>query len=365
MSGRPTARPDGGFALVAALLLVAVVGIVTAVVLQTTSTEVRISGNHKLAVQAFYAAEAGLAEARVRLRKGPGDGGSVIDDVDGGVDSWSDPAWTFALETADDRLPYRVTIRHKTECDAKRAGHTSETPHYRDLDDSAADPCRAKQNNVVYFGYPSPTDTAPVAFTTDGRTPYLPVEKVIAHGGLTGGVTLEEELVHPPGPPQLAAVYAAGNVSLKGASIDINGRDDCETAYDLPPVVAGGAVESASHRHFGGNPPLPQFPVFALAIEAALAELGQGVAVLPTEGEGILLVDGDMTLNRALTWNGMLLVTGTLTLGGGSRLEVHGGLWAGTIDQQAGALTVRYDSCRLRDALLTLPVRVRTWKEVF
>ncbi len=58
-----------GFALVAVLLLIAVVGLVTATVLQTTSTEIQISGNHKRAVQEFYAAEAGLAEARSRLRK--------------------------------------------------------------------------------------------------------------------------------------------------------------------------------------------------------------------------------------------------------------------------------------------------------
>ena len=62
-----------GFALVAVLLLVAVVSLVTATVLQTTSTEIQISGNHKQAVQEFYAAEAGLAEARSRLRKTDGE----------------------------------------------------------------------------------------------------------------------------------------------------------------------------------------------------------------------------------------------------------------------------------------------------
>ena len=63
-----------GFALVAVLLLMAVVGIVTATVLQTTSTEIQISANHKQAVQDLYAAEAGLAEARSRLRKTQGAG---------------------------------------------------------------------------------------------------------------------------------------------------------------------------------------------------------------------------------------------------------------------------------------------------
>lgn len=57
----PAQNWNQGFALVAALLLVVVVGIVAATVLQTTSTEIKISGNQKRAVQEFYAAEAGLA----------------------------------------------------------------------------------------------------------------------------------------------------------------------------------------------------------------------------------------------------------------------------------------------------------------
>lgn len=57
-----------GIALVAALLLVVVVGIVAPTVLETTSTELKISENQKRAVQDFYAAEAGLAEGQVRRR---------------------------------------------------------------------------------------------------------------------------------------------------------------------------------------------------------------------------------------------------------------------------------------------------------
>ena len=68
---------EPGFALVAVLLLMAVVGIVTATVLQTTSTEIQISGNHKQAVQDLYAAEAGLAEARSRFAKDHGGWGGL------------------------------------------------------------------------------------------------------------------------------------------------------------------------------------------------------------------------------------------------------------------------------------------------
>ncbi len=406
-------RHNRGFALVAALLLVSVVSIVTATVLQTTSTEVQISVNHKRAVQDFYAAEAGLAEARARLWKAHGTAGYFI----GGAGSWSDPRWAAYIAVSADwspsvdpdyapplvqhasvqtALPYWVKIRHYTERDAERAGHTTGTPHYVDLDGRLSRHT-STTGRMLYFGYPSPTSLVPVAFTTTRPTPWLPVEKLVAHGGRTAsGVVLEEDVVHPPGPPQLGALYAAGNVNLAGMSGVINGHDACGMVGSLPPVFAGGAVTSAPSLRFDGSPAGPQSDALVLNLEAALADLGRGAAALHgdqhhqpgtadvpmvwfasgasaegirirhTSGYGILLVDGNATLEGDVQWNGMILVTGTVFLRGeGSVIVVHGGLWAGQVDQQAGSFIAHYDSCLLRAALLAVPVRVRTWKEVF
>ena len=79
----------------------------------------------------------------------------------------------------------------------------------------------------------------------------------------------------------------------------------------------------------------------------------------------MLLVDGNATLAGEVQWDGMILVTGTLFLNGyGSGIVIRGGVWAGRIDQ-TGPLNVQYDSCRLQAALLAVPTRVRTWREVF
>ncbi|MCZ6580363.1 MAG: PilX N-terminal domain-containing pilus assembly protein, partial [Nitrospirae bacterium] len=71
---------ERGIALVASLLLVVVVGIVGATVLETTSTEIKISGNYRAAVQNFYAAEAGIAEGQARLRGMQESGSGLIGD---------------------------------------------------------------------------------------------------------------------------------------------------------------------------------------------------------------------------------------------------------------------------------------------
>ena len=420
-----------GFALVAVLLLMAVVGIVTATVLQTTSTEIQISANHKRAVQELYAAEAGLAEARSRLRKTPGAKTTFIEDPAPSPD----PLWTvYIAESADwslsvdpeyasretnviplpghptntvvqpnslqTDLPYWVKIRHKTEYDAERAGHKTANPHYVDLDGSHARHNKSNRGNVVYYGYPSPADTVPVSFTTNTSTPWLPIEKIVAHGSATNGtVVLEEEVYHLPGPNQLGAVHASGDVSLAGASVTINGHDACGVVGSLPPVAYGGTVISTPTIQFNGNPASPQHSAHVPSPSAALTALNtdsvvlngnqinqqlgsmevpmtffadgglfpqpQGIRIRQTRGFGLLLVDGNATLEGEVRWDGMILVTGTLFLNGfGSGIVIRGAVWAGEIDQ-TGPLTVQYDSCRLKAALLAVPTRVRTWREVF
>ena len=429
---RSNASHNHGFALVAVMLLMAVVGVVTATVLQTTSTEIQISGNHKQAVQEFYAAEAGLAEARSRLRKTGATEVSFI--ADPAVTS--DPSWTaYIVESAEwspsvdpeyashetnviplpghptntvvqpnslqTGIPYWANIRHKTEYDAERAGHKPATPHYVDLDGSHTGHSKNNRGNVVYYGYPSPADTVPVSFTTNTSTPWLPIEKIVAHGYATNGTeVLEEEVYHPPGPNQLGALHSSGSVSLTGVPGSIDGHDACGVVGSLPPVVYGGTITSVPTIHFDGTPASPQHSPHVPAPASALATLNadavalnadqinqhlgtalvpmtfyaegglfpqpQGIRFQQTRGFGILLVNGNATLEGEVQWDGMILVSGTLFLNGqGSGIVIRGAVWAGEIDQPTGPLTVQYDSCRLKAALLSLPTRVRTWREIF
>ena len=428
----PSAIGHRGFALVAVMLLIAVVGIVTAVVLQTTSTEIKISGNHRRAIQEFYAAEAGLAEARSRLRKSTGAEDTFI----GSTGIWQDSSWTAYIVTSSDwvtsddpdystrrsnvfpvsgnprntivqsnsvqtDLKYWLKIRHKTEYDAERAGHRPVTPHYLDQDGRTSRHNKTNRGSVVYFGYPSRTSLLPVSFTTTRSTPWLPVEKIIAHGtGQSGGVVLEAEVVHLPGPNQVAALYASGNVSLAGGTGVLDGRDACGEVDSLPPVLSGGTVTSGPSIQFHGTPATPQPNATTLNLGNALADISTdavaltenqshqslgsadvpmvfladgasfvqpgGIRVQHVSGSGILLVKGDATLEGEVRWHGMILVTGTLSFRGqGNGIVVRGGVWAGQIHQQTGPVSVTYDSCLLRAALLAVPTRVSTWREVF
>ncbi len=417
-----------GFALVAALLLVVVVGIVAATVLQTTSTEIKISGNQRQAVQDFYAAEAGLAEGRARLRNRVGADQFFISDLGQSANQfWSAYILTSSTWVPDDdpnfssqylnlipqsenststavhpnsvqsSIPYWVKLRHKTEYDAEQAGHRTSTPHYFDGDGNVSKHQASNVGNVVYYGYPSADANEPQQFTTQGPTPWLPVEVITAHGGEgVSGVLLETEVVHPVGPNHLGAVYAVEGVTLSGQGGIITGHDACGVVPSLPPVYSGSPISLGAGFQFDGVPVMPAHGSVVVDLAEAASDLSVGVVPIQSDlmnqqlgtnsapetylvqgagqnplviknvvGQGILLIDGDAILEAEISWQGMIIVTGNLMIQGeGAAITVNGGLWAKTITQAGGRLNIQYDSCQIKAALHTRPVEIMTWREV-
>lgn len=423
---------DQGFALIAALLLIVVVGIVATSVLQTTSTEMKISGNQRQAVQDFYAAEAGLAEGLARLRNRAGSENIFIYDPT----QSHNPLWSAYILTAStwslnndpnfsslylnviplqgnpsntlvqpnsvqSTTSYWVKVRHKTEYDAEQNGHSPSTPHYFDGDGSRSKHRSSNVGNVIYYGYPSSDDIVPQQFTTQGPTPWLPVELISSHGGTHGsGRLLEAEVIHPVGPNPLAAVYAEGAVTLSGQSGTINGHDACGVAPSISPVNSGNPVTQGPAYQFDGIPAIPVQEKVALNLVQSITDLSRGVvpiqsdlvnqqlgkpsvsdsylangSELPnpsriliqnTAGQGILMVNGTAVLKGQVSWNGMVIVTGDLIVQGEeTTLTVNGAVWSKNFQQTGGLLNIHYDSCQIKSALLSQPVLVRSWKEEY
>ena len=416
-----------GFALVSALLLVVVVGIVAATVLQTTSTEIKISGNQRQAVQDFYAAEAGLAEAKARLRNRPGTEQFFIADFGQNANPlWSAYIVTSSTWTPNDdqsfssqllnyfpqpgnptsraiqpnsvqsQLPYWIKFQHKTEYDAEQAGHSINTPHYLDGDGTIQKHQMANVGNVIYYGYQNSDSTIPQPLTIQGPTPWLPVKMVTVHGGNgAGGVLLEAELFYPPGPNHLGAVYAAGAVTFGGQGGTMNGHDACGGVPGFPPVYSSSLAISGGAMQFDGVPTIPIQGGVWLDLAQALTELKPGaISVQPDllsqqsgspagsvthfiqgtnqgpivirnfYGRGMVLVDGSAILEGEVSWEGMIIVNGELMIqGDGAMVTLRGGLWVNTLKQTGGRLHVQYDSCFIKSALLSQPLNVRTWRE--
>ena len=222
-----------GIALVAALILIAILSIIGATVLTGTSTEIAISGNYRRGIEAFYLAEAGVAEGRARLRgdllSNPGLIGDPVKNYDARWSAYilTSVSWTPADDLTFDKrrtnyfpikanqtnstvrvnslqsdLSYWVKLKHKTEYDAERDGHRTITPHYVDGDGSIRKHTRANPGNVLLYGYPTTDAVMPVEFTSSIPViGALPVERIAAMANLKGGsARIEVDAVHPPAP---------------------------------------------------------------------------------------------------------------------------------------------------------------------
>ena len=316
-------RGQRGVALLAALILMAVVGVMGASVLMATSTEIAISGNYRRAIEAFYLAEAAIEEARARLKGSSLNNHAFIGDP---VTEYN-PQWSAYVLTDTDwnpsdddaystrftnyiptrsmltntailanslkiDLPYWVKIRHKTEYDAERAGHRSATPHYLDADGSLKTHSKTNRGHVVLYGYPAPTSVEPTQFTTTGTTTAFPTEILTAHGEVKGGSTIiEVEVIHHPGPRSLAAIYARNGVSLTPSLSAISGLDHCGAVGPKAPVYTLAPSSTTGSAIFQGNPSSPEQGPLDIDVSLMIDSLKKGGVRLTGDQISVMLGD--------------------------------------------------------------------------
>ncbi len=305
---------ERGSVLVTSLLFMAILAIMGTAAYLSSSNDLKISKNYKIAKEAFYAAEAGLEEARGRLRGSTGETYWAGDPNGGTPDpNWSayiltpftaadfvsnpDPeydsnqtnyfpvagSYTWMIPTTNNIwslkgkttfVQFGVKIRHKREYDAEQDGHTTAAPHYIDGDGSTSGGhTTSSRGSIIYYGYEDPARPYQlVQFTTSGGTNYEPVEIMRAYGfgGNFAGDdysmrVIEIEVVRHPGPAINSTLYSEQNISFNGGAANINGIDQGSGTNcggdDLPPVYTKTPAvtdpSGASSSTFNGSPPVP------------------------------------------------------------------------------------------------------------
>lgn len=98
---------DKGFVFIAALALIAILAIVSTVAVYTTTTDIRISGNFKTSVQAFYVAEAGIHDGIGQLMNG-----TISDSGDSGANK-TDPNWNNTSTYSSTGFNNSFTVKHQ------------------------------------------------------------------------------------------------------------------------------------------------------------------------------------------------------------------------------------------------------------
>lgn len=193
---------QGGYILLISLLVLVLLTLTAVYAAYQSSTEVRVASNNKLSKQAFYQAQAGLEEARVRLL---GIGQSPPFTAD----------WSTSFSSSSS-LHYSVSIRHKNETDLGR-----------DLNGNGS------RNDVVFWGDANGDGTA-----EQNATAARPIEVATSTGTVgTAKAILVAEFTRDFIPVEYAA-FGDEKVRINNAGAIVRGNPSSGKNTSAP-YVAG------------------------------------------------------------------------------------------------------------------------------
>ena len=156
-----------------------------------------------------------------------------------------------------------------------------------------------------------------------------------------------------------ASLAASANIQLPGGN------------YKIQPVSVGTVCDQAVRTNWGDgmNPAQPcgsYFPIIHVSGDATLNG---------DQGQGVLLVDGDLDIQGSFVFYGIVLVQGSLKTAGGGSTDAHfyGAVMASNVDLElnslAGNATLQYSKCAVTNAMegtqVVTPVRSRAWAQLF
>jgi hypothetical protein len=401
---------EKGMVLPLGLMFLAIIAILGTTAVVVTTTDLKIGSNYRASEQAFYAAEAGLEEARARLRNNA----AVLIAIDDGIHS--DQAQWYAYIGADAKAQGKGWVTGNPM-------HLKENSLQTDLDYVVmiSHPVDAS-GEVLYWGDPdgdgfpqrNPDDTYP-----DNENIYL-----VTSYGYSGTSTkkIEVEMTRVPPITVPAALYVEASTEIKGSSTNIIGTDSCGTD-DKPGIATTGSAGSIT---FNGNPTVTGSPDnvsydstnmnvqsvvdsfkddadFAYTVTSATHTKtdtpgpGDGwgtptpgttlqdpsscscnnIVYYNTQGTdirlsggvtgcGILLVDGDLDMHGGFSWHGMVIVTGSVIFLGGGDKNITGALIAGgSVDADiiGGNSNIVYCSSAIDAQTENRPLLILNWKE--
>jgi hypothetical protein len=195
----------------------------------------------------------------------------------------------------------------------------------------------------------------------------------------------------PPDPDSAVAGVAAGAVSLApGSAIDgsppVTIRLPSEpSAFDalasaatvtVPggtwttlPATVGTACDVSAPANWGA----PSDPLSPCWNYLPIIHVRGDLTLAAGEGQGILLVDGDLTVIGSYRFYGLVSARGRLSVAGsGARATLTGTVEAGSVgspSEPAAELSVKYSKCMFSNALLSsgvlVPLFSRSWKQLF
>lgn len=332
-------RNERGFALVATLLALLVLTALAAAGMMLSGTDSDISENTEASVRAFHVADAGLA-TYVGTRVGTPSGTQTIT-VPGGNAT--------------------VTSRKLSDLAPGRGLHQLTS---RGLHQTIAGDAVRRLGAVVVTGLP---DVDPPASLASGR----PIHKNGGSGEMNGydGATSSDCPTAPQPARAGVAVPPGGYIQDGGSSVPEGDPDILEqdsmalleaTGVDWPAVIDG---TEFPFDYVVSEDGWPDFDGISEDEYPVVYADGSSLSVDSNDdGQGTLIVRGDLLMNGSFHWDGIVLVGGSITSDGNQ--IIHGATISGLnllLGEEVtetnlgnGTKSFRYHSCNVAAALSRL-----------
>jgi Tfp pilus assembly protein PilX len=372
--GAKSLNDESGMILIVALMLLAALTLAGATAYIVASTDVKVSGNFKSSQTALQVAMAGTEQARQTLR---------------------------ALNVAS------ANPTNFSEELASRVGANSALNGYApSTDDVPIATSSTLVSGYTYNAYLTNDPAEGASNTTDGNGKVI-ITSVATGPSSTRAIVQTTVQLYNFSSSSPAVIYSKDNVTLNGSSITIDGNDAGTCGGDtLSPVYTKDPATTTTNGGptLTGNPPTPQSGTLDIDLQSYVDALKGAANYTLTEdssnstfgsssnyvtvyadaagtqadgelklnnvtGHGILLVKGDLELAGNLDWNGIIIVTGILkSSGGGSNVKnIQGQVYAGSSalgdTAISGSIHVGYNSCDVKKALSSQPLKVVNWKQ--
>jgi len=381
---------ESGMVLIVVILIMSTLVLLGSTAVVMTSTDLKMSGNYKLSEQGFYAAEAGIEEARTRMRSGAA---GAITDAFPTQTQWSafigDPAKAqgkgfnsgnsmhVRVESLQPALDYTVRIVHQTDS----AGGILLTPAGNNIYLVTSYGSASAANKTVRAEITrAPPIPAPAALYVKAPTTIQGTSTNVIGTDQCGGpnlpgivTTLAASTVTKTGNPQVCGVTypcASGAWDVVGGGVDI----DVQALIDQ---YKGSAthqynVTGATQTGMSWGTPTPgatqQNPSTCSTFNIVHYNTNETDIKLAggTTGCGILLVEGDLEVNGGFSWYGTVLVSGSVRYLGGGDKNITGNVMAGSsmdADLVGGNANIVYCSAALNNVTANQPWRILSWIE--
>ncbi|HTH63119.1 MAG TPA: hypothetical protein VL563_00440, partial [Gemmatimonadales bacterium] len=141
--------------------------------------------------------------------------------------------------------------------------------------------------------------------------------------------------------------------------------------YKTNPNVSGGVCDKTDLANWGDG----LNPAAACGSYFPIVHVSGDVTLNGDQGQGILLVDGDLNIQGSYEFYGIVIVKGSLKTAGGGATEAHfwGAVMAQNVDLDLNSLsgdaTLNYSKCAIIQALnmtgVVAPDRSRSWSLLF